>query len=90
MFIQEGQFAKHVEYRVLDGGHLLFLSACRPHRRSVGVLLHRRWVAAVVGYGVVGSRVAFVDLITSAGQLRLISTHFPHSGYPDLKYMRLA
>jgi len=86
VFIQEGPFAENVEYRVLDGGHLLFLSACRPHRRSVGVLLHRCWVAAVVGYGVVGSRVAFVDLIASAGQLRLISAHFPHSGYPDLEY----
>ena len=49
-------------------------------------MLHRRWVAAVVGYRVVGSRVAFVDLFASAGQFRLISAHFPHSGYPDLEY----
>ena len=86
MFIQEGPYAENVEYRVLDSGHLLFLSECRRHQRSVGVLLHRRWVASVSGYGVGGSRVAFVDLTASVGELRLISAHFPHNSYPDLEY----
>eukprot|EP00959_Pyramimonas_sp_CCMP1952_P033466 702530-Pyramimonas_sp.AAC.1 len=44
LLYQEGPRAEHPTEKVLGSGHLWFSSKEASTKRSVGVLLHKRWV----------------------------------------------
>ena len=45
VLVQEGPFSELDSYSIVWGGHALFLAACDGSKRSVGILLHSKWVS---------------------------------------------
>ena len=88
LMIQEGPKAIVDTYKILAGGHALFLGNCGTSARSVGVLLHKRWLdkAAKTAFTSLGARVASLSVDCSTLRLSLITGHMPHAAYADEEY----
>ena len=83
IMLQEGPFSQHESYSIVDGGHALFLGSSGLGKRSVGILLHRKWIQreAKLRFKSVGVRVASLDIELDKLRLRLTSAHLPHMEY---------
>jgi hypothetical protein len=88
IMLQEGPYAESNTYTVIEGGHALFLSESGANKRSVGLLLNRRWVQpdTKLSFHSSGQRVAYAFLDNGSLHLCLISAHLTHSGYEDEQY----
>ena len=49
-------------------------------------LLHHRWASADSIFKLAAERVGHIDLQYGTVSVRLITAHFPHSGYPLLEF----
>lgn len=88
ILIQEGPSAETDRYKVIDGGHSLFIGACQGWNRSICILLHKRWekLEAKLSFKLMGQRLSYLDLILGGLMLRLVSIHMPHGEYSDDEY----
>ena len=44
ILIQAGPYAENDPWKIISGGHSVFISACPQWNRSTAVMIHRRWV----------------------------------------------
>ena len=67
-------------YKILEGGHAFFLAPSGDWKRSVGILVHKRWIGTSVKlqFNVLQSRAAFLDLDVDNLSLRLMTAHLTH------------
>ena len=88
VLLQEGPFSEHGAYTIIQGGHALFLAPSGEWKRSVGILLHRRWLdaCAALEFSVLDICVAALDLDCGDIHLRLITSLLPHSNFSDDVY----
>ena len=83
--IQEGPFAEEECCKILETGHTLFLNASGANKRSVGLLINKRWdrSGCTLSFSSSTERVAIACLEYGCLRLCLISVHMPHAGYSD-------
>ena len=64
VLIQEGPYSESDTYTVSSKGHAVFIGACKQWKRSVAILIHRRWAdtGADLKFTAVGRRIAYIDL----------------------------
>ena len=88
VMLQEGPFTEKEFGKILDGGHVSYASRCVDTKRSVGILIHRRWQqrGAKFVFKSASSQLIFVDMDLGELRLRLISAHLPHNEYTDQAY----
>ena len=88
VMLQEGPFTEKEFGKILDGGHVFYASRCVDTKRSVGILIHRRWQqrGAKFVFKSASSQLIFVDMDLGELWLRLISAHLPHNEYTDQAY----
>jgi len=82
ILMQEGPYAEDNLYSTLPGGHALFLGKCLGTVRSVGILLHKRWVHSEsrLSFFSVGRRIVYANVVSGSLRTRLTSVHMPHGG----------
>ncbi len=88
--LQEGPKAESASERILENGHMLFSSPEAHTKRSVGMLLHRRWVLKGVKtrFRAPSATLAYLDVTSHDSNLtlRIVSSHLRHGGYEDEDY----
>ena len=88
VLLQEATKSEQDTYRVIEGGHALFLGACGDRSRRVGVLLHKRWLdlEAKLTFSSVGPRISCLNLDAGTARLCLTAANLPHTAYSDDDY----
>ena len=72
--------------KIIEKGHALFGSSTKGCKRSVCVLLHRRWAHCKSSFSPRGSRLAHLDVDIGGWGLRLIAAHLPDARNLDDVY----
>ena len=77
VMIQEGPMCENNTYCILEDGHALFLNASGPSKRSVGILINRKWVdlEAKLSFHSSGHRTAYAFLDYDCLRICMISSH---------------
>jgi hypothetical protein len=84
ILVQEGPFIERSGCRTIAGGHVLFGSSSTGSKRSVCVLLHRRWALCKSCFRPISSRLAYLDIDILEWKLKLTVAHLPDSGLDDV------
>ena len=75
-------------YKILRNGHAFFAGGCSTRKRSVGIVVHQRWVhrQAKLKFRAVCPRILYIDFDLHDIHLRLVSAHLPHLEYTADEY----
>ena len=88
IMLQEGPKVEEDTYKILRNGHAFFAGGCSTSKRSVGIVVHRRWVhrQAKLKFRAVCPRILYIDFDLHDIHLRLVSAHLPHLEYTADEY----
>ena len=88
VMMQEGPYGKTETYRNATGGHAFFTGACPDWKRSISILIHKRWLerGAQLSFTTCGQRIGFLDAAVGTSRYRFTSAHAPHREQTDDEY----
>ncbi len=84
LLYQEGPYTENKTQKTIESGHFWFSAKANHTKRSVSILLNRRWTQdiAQTNFVVSSCRVAHLDFTVEDARFRFITCHCPHSGFP--------
>ena len=88
LMYQEGPYTQEVTHKVLESGHVWWNCQSGKSKRSVGILLNRRWKqdSFKTNFVTYSSAMAYLDLEAEGEQFRFITAHLPHSSNSEEEY----
>ena len=86
ILLQEGPTRDTPGCTIVERGHALYCGANDQGKRTVGILLHQRWLEARLSFHVKDERMVYLDMDSGSFSIRMTSAHFPHALFHDDLY----